>query len=95
MTIYDNNTFLFLTSYILAFLIFYFLITLMLYFNKTTEIKILNIIKDPKRQSRGRKQIGEYLEKSNQEKRLIWLWPYLLFKGLIIHVRTYREKKKK
>ena len=95
MPAFDENTLLLFGSYIASMLMFYFLISLMLYLTKNSEIKILNIIKDPKKGSRGRKQIGEYIEKSNKEKRLTWLWPYLLFQELVSYVKARFEKKKK
>lgn len=95
MSAFDENTFLLLGSYFVLVIMFYFLVSLMLYLTKNSEIKILNIIKDPKKGSRGRKQIGEYIEKSNKEKRLTWLWPYLLFQELVSYVKARFEKKKK
>jgi len=95
MSAFDENMFLLLGSYFVLVIMFYFLVSLMLYLTKNSEIKILNIIKDPKKGSRGRKQIGEYIEKSNKEKRLTWLWPYLLFQELVSYVKARFEKKKK
>jgi hypothetical protein len=95
MTAFDENTFWMLGSYFVLVIMFYFLVSLMLYLTKNSEIKILNIIKDPKKGSRGRKHIGDYIEKSNKEKRLTWLWPYLLFQELVSYVKARFEKKKK
>lgn len=95
MSLFNENIHLLFTNYFVLALMCYFLISLMLYLTKNSEIKILNIVKDPKKGSRGRKHIGDYIEKSNKEKRLTWLWPYLLFQELVSYVKARFEKKKK
>jgi hypothetical protein len=95
MSFFNENTHFLLESYFVLALICYFLISLMLYLTKNSEVKILSIVKDPKKGSRGRKHIGDYIEKSNKEKRLTWLWPYLLFQELVSYVKARFQKKEK
>lgn len=90
-----NNELIVLMNISLTLFLFYFLVAFFLFFLKDSETKILNIIRDPKRASRGRKNVDEYIEKSKNQKKLFWIWPYLLFQVILSYVKERFKKEQK
>ena len=81
-------------SYFITFLIGYFLVAFIIYSIRNSEVRIMNIVKDPKRSSRGRKQIVESIDLANKEKQMVLLWPIFLIKSLTNYVKSKTKEKK-
>ena len=78
----------------LIFLLFYSTVALVFYLIRSSEIKTMKMIKDPKAVARNRKQIGESIAKAEKEKRMVVIWPVILIKGMMHNVKKNSEKKK-
>lgn len=81
-------------SYLISFLIVYLLVAFILYSVRSTEVKIMNIVKDPKKSGRGRKQIVESIDMAKKEMKTVFRWPVFLIKGLIHYVKSKTKEKK-
>ena len=80
-------------SYALTFFSFYFIIGIIFYINRSSQIKVLNFTLDPKKVARNRKIINASLEKVTREKQLALLWPLFLLEGISNYVKKKFEKK--
>ena len=88
-----NQVFLLIfVNYGLTLFCFYWAVAFIIYANRNSRIKMMQISLDPKRTSRGRKNIVVSIEKDQREKRLAWAWPIFLIEGLAKYVKTKLKK---
>ena len=87
-------------SYIFSALLFYVSVSYVYYLTKSSEIKLMNIMRDPRRTARNRKQIDDARKQidsaialAEKEKRMIFLWPVTLLKGIAGHAKKKIAKK--
>ena len=83
-----------LGSYFLSLLLFYLSVALIFYFTNAASIKSMMMIKDPKAMARNRKQVLESIEVAEKNKKMMLLWPIVVFKGLRHHGKTISKKEK-
>tara|TARA_Y100001937_G_scaffold103027_1_gene141887 strand:+ start:261 stop:539 length:279 start_codon:yes stop_codon:yes gene_type:complete len=70
----------------------YFLVSLVFYANRNLEVKLLNIHLDPKKGSRGRKQINDAISTAKKEKKMAFFWPIILLNNLVLYVKSKLKK---
>ncbi len=68
----------------------YFLVALIFYVNRSSQIRLLNYTIDPRKISRNRRKINSSIELASREKRFALIWPIFLLQRL-----KDREEKKK
>lgn len=81
-------------SYIFSFLLFYVSIACIFYLVKSSEIKLMRIYRAPKTSAaRNRKRIDDAIALAEKDKKMIFLWPIKLLKGLAAHAKKKITKK--
>ena len=82
-----------LILYLTLFLCFYFSVAFIFYKTMQSEIKIMQIIRDPKTAARNRKKIDHSISITEKEIRMVALWPLFVIRGLVDHVKKKNSKK--
>ena len=70
----------------------YFLIALIYYVNRNSQINILGFQLDPKKASRNRSKISESLKIVSREKKLALFWPVFLIEKVVVYVKEKFKK---
>ena len=81
-------------SYGLVCILFYLSVAIVFYMIRTSEIKTMKMIKDPKAMARNRSQIGDSIKQAEKEKRMVIVWPVIVIKMLINYAKKNSKEKK-